>query len=1119
MKDLPEGIEEIRDDNGKIIAVRAGGGHKSKLNENAIKTLVNNQQAPPIVVSNDASGGSSQKINPSKILVIRDMALGDILMVLPLLVALKKKYPNSEIHFATKSSYIDFAKPYCDKAFDYKQIEPEIYDSIYNLVLYCERHKDAATKPRPDILMGGVGLEEMKYPIDELDFANQYLNNADEENIKEKLKSEGVSLNKPIMGICTDTSRASKNWAPQKFEELIKRFSKEYPDFDYVFFGSGAKDFTTSDNVFNLTAQLSLREFIAAINQCDIVLTLETGTMHVAGVLGIPFVVICGPSDYTLFTKYYDNFSVIHPDIPCYPCNGECETNKCIRIIGTEFVYGVLKEKIERLNENFTAVYSTKRDVVDIQAKKSINIKKIGIVSVWAEQGLGYLTKNFRDALSNDFEIFIYGTFPMYAPNHAPQKGEWDVPNLCLIDKTREEMDIQHVLTWVQNNHIEAVILMEPTGDKIWQLALELKGNGIYAIGVPMIEIAKADEIFNHAFLDKNISLTQQCHNVLSKNAIPNSVYIPYGISTPQNIEEHSYLSQKKEFVFYFNAGWADERKNTEAILNAFDIVVEQRNDIILFFHSQAGIDCFPLHQQEKIRNNNQIIFSTGSLQHEEILKITQTSDVILIPTKREGLGILFLEALAFGKPIIAANHSPMNEYVKNNINGYLCSGKEEPIVHNDKPLVNQININYSDLADKIIKIADEKKIENFSKNSLQIFDKKYRFEYFSENLINVFANEDKSKKIFFVGNYLYPKIGGAEATALAYLSYLANAGYEVYALCDKGGKNAAVHRAGDFFATTQMVNINGVKIIQSAENVEKCIEHYIEKINPDLILSQLSIAGEVMKIAQQKNIPTVMYLHSVAEHFCSYHVWDCQGGKQDLETCMINSDICMKEFEHYKEHQFDYADYIIANSDFTKRLTKRFYDRDAYVLYPPVQDIERVENPYDKRYILMVNPVIDKGIDIFCAVASMLPQYVFLIVGVNDEAIRAQIINEKAPNATIATMPYVENINDVYKQAKLVCMPSVVQEGFGMVAAEAMYAGIPVITSGRGGLTDVSGDAAIIVEDYTSVEEWIAKIQNILENEELYEDIRKKCIKHSEQFLIENQGPMLLNFLEEILN
>lgn len=1112
--------EEILD-KGNIIAVRVGGGHRSKLNEDAIRSVVNSVP-PALIAYNRPDGISSLQAsspNPQKILVIRDMALGDILMVIPPLIKLKEKYPNAEVHFATMSQYMEIAAPFCDRVWDYRQVSPDDYDMVINLILFCEVHKDAATKPRQDILMEGVGIRNYRFSVDEVAFADRYLRDEDKENIRKKMLEFGIDITRPCIAVCTDSSRESKNWHISKFNKLVAMLAAEYSDYSFIFLGARYHELFESDNVFNLSGKLSQREFIAIMNECDMAIVLETGAMHVAGFLRKPFVVICGPSDYRLFAKYYENYSVIYPDIPCYPCNGQCDTNRCIKMIGHKLVAKVVKERLDNINEHFIAVYPTSGDIIDSELLKKYSCNRVGIVSVWAEQGLGYLTRNFRDALQDAYEVFIFGTHPLYAPGHAPPNDEWNVPNLHLSNKTREQMDIQEVLTWVDDNDIDTVIIMEPVGDRIWELVLALRGMDVYTIGIPMVEITRRNEIMNHIFLDKNICLTKQCYDVFVRHGIFNAVYLPYGI--PQkNVGISKYLVRKKEIVFYFNAGWADERKNTEAILNAFVKAAQHNDNILLFFHSQSGIENYPPHQQGIIREHPQIIFSCGSLSHDDIMRITKSSDVVVIPTKREGIGILFLEALSLGKPIIAADHPPMNEYVQNNVNGLLCLGNVEDIPPeiNESPLVKQINIDEDDLCEKILQIADRKIIDSLSLSSMRIYNHKHSFDNFAVGLKKLLESGN-NMRILFIANLLYPKVGGAEQTALLYLSYLVNSGYEVFALCDHGGVAGAVHRWGDVFSQTKVVNYNGVKIIQSSEDIVKCAEYYIEKIEPDIIITQLGASASVLPLAKKLGIPAVMYIHSVAEHFCSYHVWDCNGGKQDLLKCDFNADYCMKEYQQYKKEQFDYADYIIANSNFTQSLVKRFYRRNAYVLRPPVHNIARVSDPYNNQYITMVNSVVDKGVDIFCAVAEMLPQYMFLIVGVNDEGIRQQIVKEKAPAAKIATMPYAEDINKVYSKSKLVLVPSVVQEGYGMVAAEAMYAGVPVITSGRGGLKEVTGDAAIIVEDFTSVEAWVEAIKDILENRSKYDEIRHKCIRRAGELTLDSQGKILLNIIDDIFS
>ena len=69
-----------------------------------------------------------------------------------------------------------------------------------------------------------------------------------------------------------------------------------------------------------------------------------------------------------------------------------------------------------------------------------------------------------------------------------------------------------------------------------------------------------------------------------------------------------------------------------------------------------------------------EIIDLKGFLPRKEYLKFLSFSHGLILPSKKEAFGIVFLEAMALGKPIIATNMGGIPEIVENGYNGYLCN-------------------------------------------------------------------------------------------------------------------------------------------------------------------------------------------------------------------------------------------------------------------------------------------------------------------------------------------------------------------------------------------------------------------------------------------------------------
>ncbi len=119
---------------------------------------------------------------------------------------------------------------------------------------------------------------------------------------------------------------------------------------------------------------------------------------------------------------------------------------------------------------------------------------------------------------------------------------------------------------------------------------------------------------------------------------------------------------------------------------------------------------------------------------------------------------------------------------------------------------------------------------------------------------------------------------------------------------------------------------------------------------------------------------------------------------------------------------------------------------------------------------------------------------------GFGSEEILAQIARSPR-HQDIQVLGYVspERLEALYGRASIFAFPSL-DEGFGIPAIEAMAWGVPVVTSDRSALPEVTADAALHV-DPTNVEELSFTLQTLIDQPSLREKMAQKGFAHAAQF------------------
>ena len=96
----------------------------------------------------------------------------------------------------------------------------------------------------------------------------------------------------------------------------------------------------------------------------------------------------------------------------------------------------------------------------------------------------------------------------------------------------------------------------------------------------------------------------------------------------------------------------------------------------------------------------NQIIF-TGPLQEKQLVETYRLNDVLVLPSNNEAYGIVYIEALGFGLPVIGTTKGGAREIINHGVNGYLIEPNDSiklaeylSILQMDQNLLNKLSKN-----------------------------------------------------------------------------------------------------------------------------------------------------------------------------------------------------------------------------------------------------------------------------------------------------------------------------------------------------------------------------------------------------------------------------------------
>lgn len=142
----------------------------------------------------------------------------------------------------------------------------------------------------------------------------------------------------------------NKRWPVENFTETVRQLAAARPDCRFAIMGS-AEDKEAGAAIaqadpkrcLDLTGKISLAEMVEWIRLGELMISNDTGPMHVAAALGKPVVAIFGPTEPRRTGPYGQLRNVVRIDLPCAPClKSHCTYVKpmeCLRAIAPETIF------------------------------------------------------------------------------------------------------------------------------------------------------------------------------------------------------------------------------------------------------------------------------------------------------------------------------------------------------------------------------------------------------------------------------------------------------------------------------------------------------------------------------------------------------------------------------------------------------------------------------------------------------------------------------------------------------------------------------------------------------------------------------------------------------------
>jgi glycosyltransferase involved in cell wall biosynthesis len=525
-------------------------------------------------------------------------------------------------------------------------------------------------------------------------------------------------------------------------------------------------------------------------------------------------------------------------------------------------------------------------------------------------------------------------------------------------------------------------------------------------------------------------------------------------------------------------------------------------------------------------------IIDLGTVSAQEKTNLLHLADVLVLPSRFEAFGIVFLEAWACATPVIGAATGAIPSVVGDGGitfpygDANALAGTLRTVLHN------------KEMAQAMALRGQRRLLSKFTWDQIGRLTRKSYCPEASGSLRILICSS------FFPPHYL----GGAELIAYKQAKILQQMGHDVRVFSGRlGGHWFRTHRVrhenGAFQITRVSLSaqdISGISWDFNSPDIRREFGRTLENFSPDVVHFHniVGLSLGMLDECYQRRIPTVMTLHDYWG-ICFKNTFLKNNGN----VCKQGGLVCLDCREMLAGHLPLPSPVRNAHILFALRQVDRLISPSRYVAAQyaangiPKDKITVIQNgidtenfaPGQRNTARLTLGFIGhlgkhKGLDVLLHALSLMDasKVRLLVVGTGEDAERFQTMcRERGLDPYVTFYGHVENhrIATFYQQIDVLVVPSVWPENSPVTITEAMASGIPVIASDVGGIGELVEDGVtgylIPLRDSLAIAE---RIGRFLARPELLKAMGERALAKIQAYQMRQQVERIVGVYREVI-